>query len=85
MSNSNHTAEISFANTLRKEAGSYIVPVLIVLAAIFISMGNLFSAKADQAHAPIISMSPSATETITVSGGSTGITVSGSSGATLGQ
>lgn len=82
MSNSNHTAEVSFIQAFRKDAGSYVIPVLIVLAAIFISMGNLFSAQADETPAPTVSISQSTPEAVTVSGAA-GFTISGASGANL--
>lgn len=76
MSNSSETSIVR--NTLIKDAGSYVIPVLIVLASILFSMGNIFSVKA--ASSPVETIS---THTVTVTGGSGVIVGGGSAGVTI--
>lgn len=71
MSNSPQTSIVR--NTLIKDAGSYVIPVLIVLASILFSMGNIFSVNAASSPEPAVS-----THSVTVTGGS-GVTVGGGS------
>lgn len=51
MSNTNQSS--IYRRTLIKDAGSYILPVLIVLAAILFSMGNVFSVNAAEKYGVI--------------------------------
>lgn len=79
MSNT-QTTQSSFSQAFLKDAGSYVIPVLIVLAAIFISMGNLFSATAVGTPEPTVTITEPSPVIVT---GQTGMTVSGSAGFNL--
>lgn len=83
MSNTNQSS--IYRRTLIKDAGSYIIPVMIVLIALLFSMGNIFSVNAaESANIPAseeISL-PAAPSAVTVSG-SAGVVVSGSAGINL--
>lgn len=67
-----------YRRTLLKDAGSYVIPVLIVLSALFFSMGNIFSVNAVENS----EITPATPKTVTVSG-SSGVVISGSSGVHL--
>lgn len=64
-----------FSQTFIKDAGSFVIPVLIVLIALIFAAGNRFSVNAAETPQP-------APAIVTVSGGST-VTVSGSAGVNL--
>jgi hypothetical protein len=75
-----------YRRTLLKDAGSYIIPVMIVLAALLFSMGNIFSVNAAEHTANIpapgsVSI-PASPNTVTVSG-SAGINLSNGAGFTI--
>lgn len=73
-----HTTSSSiYRRTLLKDAGSYIIPVMIVLIAFLFSMGNIFSV-----HAAEQNVTPASPAVVTVSG-QAGVVVSGSAGVNL--
>lgn len=75
---SNTTKSSIYRRTLIKDAGSYILPVMIVLAALIFSMGNIFSVNAAEKPGYIPEPGPVSVPQVITSGGKTGIQISDS-------